>query len=135
MSTLPSTLERARRAAGLSYKGWADRAQSNESYVNRICNGKAQPERDMVIRLCVGLGLHITDYDSILLAAGHARFSDSRRDMFIYAAAAEGLTVPTIHRLLVAVGLPGLLESSRRPKNLAGWGAPVATQPSSPNLP
>jgi len=134
MSTIPfhTALEHARQHAGLSYEGWAERAESTVSYLHRICHGHATPERDMTIRLCVGLGLPAKSIDAFLKLAGHFPLDNSQRDVFLREAIAERLTVLQIHRLLVAAGFPGLLGSSRRPRHRAGWGAPAARPPTTP---
>jgi hypothetical protein len=130
-----TALEHARQHAGLTYEGWAERAQSGASYLYRICHRQSKPERDMVIRLCVGLGLPAKSINTFLELAGHFPLDDSLRDRFLAEAIAERLTVLQIHRLLVAADFPGLLESSRRLKRQAGWGARVARPPISPTHP
>ena len=131
----PTAIEHARKAAGLSYAGWAETSQSTPSYLLRICRGQATPERDMVIRLCIGLSLSAHQTNTYLALSGHLPFTDSQRDSFLRTAIHHRLPVLTIHELLRAAGLPGLLESSRRPSNRAGWGAPAAPLSTSPTPP
>lgn len=128
-------IESARKLAGLTYEGWAETSQSTPSYLFRICRGQAKPERDMVIRLCVGLGLAPDQLSMYLRLAGHLGLSDSRRDNFIRVTIGYQLTVLQIHALLVVAGFPGLLALSRHPAHRESSGQSAAQSPAAQNHP
>ena len=68
--------EEARQSAGMSHDRLAARAWTSPSYTFRICDGKAKPSRDVVIRLCIALNLGVDDTDALLRAAGHVGLVD-----------------------------------------------------------
>ncbi len=65
--TLLTKLNQLRARSGLSYEALAERAcLPDKGYVFRLFNGQRKPNRDVLIRLGVALGLDVPEIDELL---------------------------------------------------------------------
>src|SRR5690349_8493008 len=79
--TFGSQLQYWRRARSLSQLALANQAQISARHLCFIETGRAQPSRDMILRLASALDVPLRAQNALLLAAGFAPvFSESKLD-------------------------------------------------------
>lgn len=95
--------------------GYPDSRLSEEaglatSYVGLIRNGRKNPSREVILRLCLVMGCDIDETQHLLKYAGHAPlYIRRKRDVVIWYGIMSGMTLDAVEQSLIDRGMKTLI--------------------------